>query len=258
MAKKLGMVLKINTVLLKGINDSHVMELTRKLSGMGADIGNIMQLIPVEGSRFYTLPKVSMDECREIRWKCGAYLPQMTHCRQCRADAVGLLGEDRSIEFRSLCNESACGKLIEKKTSGFSAGRELFKIAVVSKSGVLVDSHFGQAERFYIYESDGESSKLVENRKVGDGFGCGGSCMGGKKEKPKGFIMNLVEALRDCHGVIAMRIGESPMALLEERGISSFVTYETVEKAVMDAALALSAKKSSSLLHREAGASASF
>ena len=32
----------------------------------------------------------------------AVYLPQMTHCRQCRADALGTLGEDRDMELEML------------------------------------------------------------------------------------------------------------------------------------------------------------
>ncbi len=40
-----------------------------------------------------------MREINKMRNICQADLQQMYHCRQCRADAVGLLGEDRSLEF---------------------------------------------------------------------------------------------------------------------------------------------------------------
>ena len=33
------------------------------------------------------------------REQCGEVMPQMTHCQQCRADAIGMLGEDRSQQF---------------------------------------------------------------------------------------------------------------------------------------------------------------
>jgi MoaA/NifB/PqqE/SkfB family radical SAM enzyme len=242
LAKSLGMVVKVNTVLLRGINDTHVTDLSKKISNLGADMGNIMQLIPVEGSKFHKLPKVTMEEIRELRWKCGAYLPQMTHCRQCRADAAGRLGEDRSLEF-------SCHNKATFKQETFTSDADTYKIAVVSKSAVLVDNHFGQAERFYIYQSDGVSLKFLENRKVGSGFQrCGGSCNGVKKEKPKGYIADLVNAVSDCDGIVAMRIGDSPREMLENKGIGCFMTYETVEKAVLDAALSLSLKTNSAEL----------
>jgi nitrogen fixation protein NifB len=37
-----------------------------------------------------------------IRSQCGEVMPQMTHCQQCRADAIGMLGEDRSQQFTRL------------------------------------------------------------------------------------------------------------------------------------------------------------
>jgi hypothetical protein len=39
-----------------------------------------------------------MPQLLLIREKCRVDLPQMRHCRQCRADAVGMLGKDLKIE----------------------------------------------------------------------------------------------------------------------------------------------------------------
>ena len=39
------------------------------------------------------------QELKEVQDACMGGANLMRHCRQCRADAVGLLGEDRSDEF---------------------------------------------------------------------------------------------------------------------------------------------------------------
>ncbi len=36
------------------------------------------------------------------RAACGEYLSQMTHCKQCRADACGIIGKDRDMETETL------------------------------------------------------------------------------------------------------------------------------------------------------------
>jgi len=41
-----------------------------------------------------------MKDVNEMRNSCELDVMQMRHCKQCRADAIGLLGEDRSQEFR--------------------------------------------------------------------------------------------------------------------------------------------------------------
>lgn len=96
-----GVIVKVNIVMLRDINDHHIPEVVRKVRDLGAFITNIMPLIPAKGSAFAGLPQTSMKEINQMRNICQADLPQMYHCRQCRADAIGLLGEDRSLEFRS-------------------------------------------------------------------------------------------------------------------------------------------------------------
>lgn len=99
---RLGVVVKINIVMIKGINDGHIPEIVKKVKELGAFITNIMPMIPAGGSAFENLPRTPMREINKMRNICQADLQQMYHCRQCRADAVGLLGEDRSLEFLNI------------------------------------------------------------------------------------------------------------------------------------------------------------
>ncbi|HSA07529.1 MAG TPA: nitrogenase cofactor biosynthesis protein NifB [Candidatus Gastranaerophilales bacterium] len=98
---KRGIVCKVNIVAIKGINDFHIEEVVKTAKKLGAFKTNIMPLIPAKETKFYDLPLMSSMELNELRKKCSVYLPQMYHCRQCRADAVGLLHHDRSNEFIS-------------------------------------------------------------------------------------------------------------------------------------------------------------
>lgn len=94
-----GVTIKVNCVVLQGINDHHIEAVVEKVKSLGANITNIMQMIPVKGSAFENLEMVSAETINEIRKRCGKILPQMYHCRQCRADAAGLLSEDQSLTF---------------------------------------------------------------------------------------------------------------------------------------------------------------
>lgn len=94
-----GAVVKVNIVAIKGVNDQCIEETVRAVSRLGAYKTNIMKFIPVEGTVFGDIPEMSDSELNEIRAKCSAYAKQMYHCRRCRADAVGLLHQDRSGEF---------------------------------------------------------------------------------------------------------------------------------------------------------------
>ena len=219
-----GIICKVNTVMLKGINEHHIEQVVKKVSELGAYISNIMQLIPVKGSAFENLELVSNKEIMAIREKCAPDLKQMYHCRQCRADAVGTLDNDRSIEYTS------CGAA--KKTT---AKKELKKFAVASKSGMLVDQHFGKATEFYIYESNGETVRFLEKRLVNNYCTGPDECTGSAKPN----IDTILTAVSDCQGVLALRTGEAPSRKLENSGIRVISTYDRIEDAILKAAASL-------------------
>jgi hypothetical protein len=115
-----------------------------------------MQLIPVAGSAFEDLPLVSNQEIMTMRKECARIMKQMYHCRQCRADAVGTLQNDRSIEFHGCHTAKAAiaGKSTNtqyKKEDGIKQ-EDRIMVAVATKTGMLVDQHFGQVSEFYVYE----------------------------------------------------------------------------------------------------------
>ncbi|MBP1764222.1 MAG: nifB 1 [Firmicutes bacterium] len=94
-----GILVKINMVMLKGINDLHIPTVAKKVKELGVFVTNIMPLIPAPGSAFEHFSPTSMQEINDLRNICQIDIQQMRHCKQCRADAIGLLGEDRSHEF---------------------------------------------------------------------------------------------------------------------------------------------------------------
>jgi nitrogen fixation protein NifB len=61
---------------------------------------NIIPLIPQ--AEFADIKRPSREMVNKMRDECIKYIPQMTHCRQCRADAFGILGEDRDMELEAL------------------------------------------------------------------------------------------------------------------------------------------------------------
>ncbi|MBC2582698.1 nitrogenase cofactor biosynthesis protein NifB [Clostridium sp. DJ247] len=104
-----GLVCKVNIVMIKGINDDHIVEVVKKVKECGAFMTNIMQLIPVKESAFAHMPLVSNKELNDKRKECEQYMKQMYHCKQCRADAIGTLEQDRSIDFREFKCSNNCG-----------------------------------------------------------------------------------------------------------------------------------------------------
>jgi nitrogen fixation protein NifB len=89
-----GVVVKVNTVLVPGINDKHIVEIARKLNELGVYIMNIMPLI--NQGAFANIEPPTAEERKAVQEACEPYVLQMRHCRQCRADAYGLLSQDMS------------------------------------------------------------------------------------------------------------------------------------------------------------------
>lgn len=228
----LGVICKVNIVMLKGINEYHIPVVVEKAKELGCEITNIMQLIPVAGSEFENIPLVSNREIMSMRKRCGTTLKQMYHCHQCRADAIGTLDNDQSITFRGCASHK---NEIEQETTEEKIEEKILLFAVSSKSGILVDQHFGHASDFYIYEYKNKSIRFKERRSVTkycEGYeGCDG--LGGNKE---GKMEAILETVKDCNGVLAMRIGEAPKQKLKEKSIEAFTTYDRIEEAVKLAA----------------------
>ncbi len=98
-----GVLVKVNSVLIPGVNDAHLQEVSRVVKAKGAFLHNVMPLIAeAEHGTFYGLMGQrgpTHDELQALQDACSGDMAMMRHCRQCRADAVGMLGEDRGAEF---------------------------------------------------------------------------------------------------------------------------------------------------------------
>lgn len=88
MALDAGLSLKVNTVLIPGVNDTHLMRLALLLRETGVGLMNIMPLVPSGRMKDYRAP--TCDELRRARQACEAIIPQFYRCQQCRADVVYL------------------------------------------------------------------------------------------------------------------------------------------------------------------------
>jgi nitrogen fixation protein NifB len=90
-AAGLGLLIKINIVLVPGINENHIGEIARTMAGLGAGICNIIPLIPQGEFADHAAP--DCDELFRAREAAEEYLPVFRHCRHCRADACGIPGK---------------------------------------------------------------------------------------------------------------------------------------------------------------------
>ncbi|WP_425804740.1 radical SAM protein [Desulfitobacterium sp. Sab5] len=89
LASQEGLTVKVNTVVIPGLNDAGIPDLAREVKRRGADLLNLMPLIPQ--AKFAHRVPPSHEQIQELRKQVAPILPQMTHCQQCRADAIGLV-----------------------------------------------------------------------------------------------------------------------------------------------------------------------
>lgn len=85
-ALEAGLAVKVNTVLVPGINDRHVVRLAGKLRELGVRLMNLMPLIP--GGQMSDRRPPTCEELWQAREACGALVRQFYKCEQCRADVV--------------------------------------------------------------------------------------------------------------------------------------------------------------------------
>jgi nitrogen fixation protein NifB len=95
-----GLVVKVNTVFIPGVNEAEIPMVAEQAGRLGAVIMNILPLIPQ--AEFADLKRPSHAEITRLREACRPFIKQMTHCKQCRADACGILGEDKDMELEVL------------------------------------------------------------------------------------------------------------------------------------------------------------
>ena len=89
-AVKSGLVVKVNTVLIPGINQDHIEAVAEAVHLVGASMINIIPLIPQY--KLSHVPPPTCEQLRQARGQAEHFLPVFRHCQRCRADAVGILG----------------------------------------------------------------------------------------------------------------------------------------------------------------------
>ena len=256
-----GILTKINSVLIPGVNDKHLVEVNKAVKARGAFLHNIMPLISeAEHGTVFGLTGQrgpSAHELKEVQEACAGGANLMRHCRQCRADAVGLLGEDRSKEFtqdkvdamdevvydldkrreyqnvveaeRQAQHTAKVDALAMALTQG---GVDMkLMVAVATEGQGRINQHFGHATEFQIHEITAEhgaiTTAFIGHRRV-DLF-----CQGGFGEDEQ--LPSIVNAINDCHAVMVSKIGACPRDELKAAGIEPVDKYagEFIEQGVL-------------------------
>ncbi len=90
-----GLIVKINSILIPGINSGeHMRRVAETAKKLGAYIQNITPLIPLGSFRSLRTPRC--DELRRTRSDCAKVIRQFTFCKQCRADSAGVPGREHA------------------------------------------------------------------------------------------------------------------------------------------------------------------
>ncbi|MEO5658366.1 MAG: nitrogenase cofactor biosynthesis protein NifB [Polaromonas sp.] len=252
-----GVLTKINSVLIPGINDQHLIDVNREVKKRGAFLHNIMPLISeAEHGTVFGLSRQrgpTAAELKAVQDACMGGAKLMRHCRQCRADAVGLLGEDRSDEFtldklehmevvydldkrRAYQNQVAVERQAQQtaKQQALAAAAAIkvsedikVLVAVATKGGGRVNEHFGHVTEFQVFEVSAAEALFVGHRRV-DLY-----CQGGAGNDDQ--LPSVVRAINDCHAVLVAKIGACPRDELTQAGIEAVDRYvgEFIEKAAL-------------------------
>jgi nitrogen fixation protein NifB len=91
-ALEAGIYIKVNTVVIPGINDRHITEIAKFVSNLGVGVFNPMPLIPAARLGHCQTPDAAMMAA--IYKACHPYLHVFRSCKQCRADARGIPGKE--------------------------------------------------------------------------------------------------------------------------------------------------------------------
>jgi nitrogen fixation protein NifB len=86
----LGAMVKVNTVLIPGVNDNHIEDIARAAAAAGANIYNIIPLIPQR--EFIGTDAPDCDMLRAAKDAGARHIEVFHHCKHCRADACGIPG----------------------------------------------------------------------------------------------------------------------------------------------------------------------
>jgi nitrogen fixation protein NifB len=207
----LGMVVKVNIVMIPGINTDHIPKLVKDVKALGVYIVNILPLIPVQGTKFSDRRAPTPEERKKLMDECELDVKMMRHCRQCRADAIGLLGEERSSEFAAMGCQAGCGPSPENSTPILIDEKGPIKMAIATSDGKNVDSGFGNAQRFDVYSVSSNGVKLIRTVTVDTSKQVAG-------EFHKDHIENTADLLGDCSVIVVKEIGPMPSKVLERRG----------------------------------------
>lgn len=247
--KQAGITVKVNTVIVKGVNDRHVVDVAKAVKALGADVLNPIPLFPAEGAVFGEAQAPDARDLMRIKIETGDHIKLMTHCARCRADAAGFLGKDDPA-LAQLLKDSAGQAVAGNPAPAATAGADAsplagsapvdgvlvpaqlaaidpplpkFRVAAASMEGLLVNDLLGKTRRFLIYEMDGDRVRLVAERPS--------PRAGGGRDR----WAAIADVLGDCHTLMVGEAGSKPTQALGDFGIKVEVVEGLLETLTLKA-----------------------
>ncbi len=196
--KSHGITVKINSIIIPGINEDGIADVAKHCASLGADVINCIPLIPTADTPFENLEHPDQKMIFRVRTLASDHLTLMSHCARCRADAAGLLGKDLS-GTHALMGEFA-------KRVDTDEDRKY--VAVATNEGLLVNLHLGEADKLSIYRQTPNGYKWLESRTTPE------RGMGDKRWE------DMAKLLSDCQALLVSGVGDKPMRLLRESGVN--------------------------------------
>ncbi len=211
--KERGITVKVNTIILPGINDHHIVQVAEKIAAMKVDVMNCIPVVPTPDTLFSNLPVPTGEMTTLVRQQASDYLPQMDHCTRCRADAIGLLGEqmnEDNLHLLQRCSQMA-----------FHSQNNRRYVAVASMEGIFVNMHLGEARALLIYKYEDHGLEFVEERVT--------------PEKGTGITRwkELAHLLQDCQALVVSGSGDTPRGILSEASIRVIEAEGLIDQIVV-------------------------
>jgi nitrogen fixation protein NifB len=212
-----GIMVKVNSIILPGVNEAHIETVARRMAELDVDLFNAMPYYPNAGSDFEHLTEPSKATVDAIRRQASAHVKQMRHCTRCRADAVGLLDEPADAQMMNTLN--ACQRLdVSQPRVGRVSPR--LCVAVASMEGVLVNQHLGEARQLLVYGEKEDRIQLLEARTTPPS--------GGGIHR----WQSLADTLSDCSTLLVSGVGANPQKVLSAAGIEVLEIEGLIDEAV--------------------------
>ncbi|MFI3248918.1 MAG: radical SAM protein [Rikenellaceae bacterium] len=193
-----GITVKINSIIIPGINEDGIADVAKHCASLGADVINCIPLIPTADTPFENLEHPDPKMVFRVRTLASDHLKLMSHCARCRADAAGLLGQDLS-DTHALMSEYA---------NRVDTDEERKYVAVATNEGLLVNLHLGEADKLSIYKQTPNGYKWIESRTTPD--------------RGLGDLRwsQLAELLSDCRSLLVSGVGGKPLKFLQSSGVN--------------------------------------